>query len=160
MPTGKLILRMALAALASGAAAGLLLIALVALPVWLFDPRPGWAAAEAMLPMLPRFLFLAVLVGLVVATLPAFLAGAAMWALARRFEAASRPPAWAAAGAGGGALFLVLTYLALGQRSVAFQLDRTDFALLAAFLLAGAGTALVFLGIMRLTGRLSVDGSP
>lgn len=160
MPTGKLILRMALAALASGAAAGPLLILLVALPLWLFDPRQGWAAAEAMLPMLPRFLFLAVSVGLVVATLPAFLAGAAMWALARRFEAASRPPAWAAAGAGVGAAFLVLTYVALGQRSAGFQLAGTDFALLAAFLLAGAGTALVFWGAMRLSGRLSVDGAP
>jgi hypothetical protein len=159
MPTGKLILRMALAALASGAAAGLLPLLVVVLPMWLFDPRTGWTAAEEMLPMLPRILFLAVSLGLVVATLPAFLAGAAMWALARRFEAASRPPAWAAAGAGVGAAFLVLAYVALGQRSLAFRLDRTDLALIAAFLIAGAGTALVFLGVMRLSGRMSADGA-
>ena len=159
MEAGKLMLRMALAALLSGAAAGLLLTLAVPFAFWLLDPRAGWTAADSFLPLpLARALPFAIWAGLLVATLPAFLAGALMWALAARSEAAASPAAWAAAGAGVGGALLALVYVTLSGAADGLELGRTDAALLAAFLAAGAGTALVFRGVMRLSGRLSVDG--
>jgi hypothetical protein len=145
--SGGLMLRLGVAALASGSAAGLIATLSFFFGVLLFgSPERWWGFA-----MLGDWLPLGLLAGLAVASLPAFFAGAAMWALGDGFAAARHPLAWAAAGAAvGGALWAVLG-LVLGSVA-AGGLDSDEIALLAAGLIGGAGGALAFLGTMRLSG--------
>jgi hypothetical protein len=135
--------RLVLAALVSGAAAGLLAtLSLFLGATWL----GGWswdvAPAEAVLAVLAAGLA----AGLIVAAPPAFLAGAAMDALGRRVGAARSPSAWAAAGAAVGALcwavFAAAVGLAVGEPGLA-----RPGGLLPAAILTGAGAALAFRGV-------------
>jgi hypothetical protein len=141
MAAGGTMLRLALAALVSAATAGLLATFALGLPSLLGGTPGRWSDLSAALLMLS----IGVVGGLVVATLPAFFAGAWLWALGDRFGSARLPHAWAAAGAcvGGGlwALF------AASAGPVAFEA-----ILLAASLGAGAGGALAFRSVMNLTG--------
>lgn len=150
MASGGMMVRLGLAALVSGAAAGLLATLALFIGGFLFgSPGSWWASA-----MLVDSLQVAVLAGLIVASLPAFFAGASMWALGDAFGAARHPLAWAAAGAAvGGALWIVFG-LVLGRAGAGGGLDAFEAALLAASLVAGAGGALAFLAAMRLGGRL------
>lgn len=140
MATGRRFARLALAALASGAAAGLLATLAVFLGAsflggWSWNVSP----AEALFAMLAA----GVAAGLVAFSGPALVAGAAMCALARRVESARRAPAWAAAGAAVGALGWTAFAVAVGTSVGEPGLDRPGGALLAA-ILAGAGAALAF----------------
>lgn len=147
MASGMAVLpRLALAALASGAAAGLL--ATLALYAGALLLLGGWALEGLTVSALLGGLAAGLAAGLVVATLPALLAGAAMWALGGRFEAARRAPAWAAAGAGGGGL--VWAAFAAGARARLGEpgLAALDFTLLAAGLV-GTGAALAFRAVAR-----------
>lgn len=147
MAAGGMLFRLAFAALVSGAAAGLLLPLLLAMAGLLAGAPPIWSAFGRLSVLLP----LGPAAGLVFATLPAFFAGASMWALGERFGSAGRPPAWAAAGAAVGAALWLLFELAAdsfgGSGPEAF-----DAALLATGLAAGAGGALAFRAAMRLAG--------
>jgi hypothetical protein len=138
--------RLALAALVSGAAAGLL--AILALYVGALLLLGGWAWEG----LTPERLFAALAAGmaagLVVASLPAFLAGAAMCALGRRFEAARRVPAWAAAGAGAGLLLWAAFAIGVRARLGEPGLGGPDATLLAACFV-GAGSALAFRAVVR-----------
>jgi hypothetical protein len=147
MASGGIGLRIALAALVSGATAGMLLALAFFLAVLVVGPPgPWWTLA-----MLIDWLQIGCVAGLVIATLPAWLAGLSMWALGASYGAARHPLAWAAAGAGvGGALWVLFGPL-LGNMA-RDGLDRDELALLAASLLAGAGAGLAFLAAMRLTG--------
>lgn len=146
MASGTIVLRLALAALASGAAAGLL--ATLALYVAALLLLGGWAWQGLTASVLLGGLAAGLVGGLVVATLPAFLAGAAMCALGRRFEAARRAPAWSAAGAGGGVLMWAAFALGVGARLGEPGLAALDFTLIAA-LLVGTGAALTFRAVAR-----------
>ncbi len=139
--------RLALAALVSGATAGSLLVLSHGFsPLLTGSPASAWAFA-----MLIEGLLIGLLGGLTVASLPAFVAGATMWRLGESYDAARHPCGWAAAGAavGGGlwALFALL-FGTVGRGG----LDVMEVVLLAAGLIAGAGAALAFLGVMRLSG--------
>jgi hypothetical protein len=148
--SGRMMVRLGLAALVSGATAGMLATLAVFLGVLLFASPEGWWG----LAMLVDWLQIGFLAGLVLASLPAFFAGASMWALGQDFDPARHPLAWAAAGtAVGGALWLVFG-LVLGEAGADGRLDPLESALFAASLIAGAGGAVVFLGAMRLGGRL------
>lgn len=156
MAEGSVMLRMVLAALASGGASGLLLAAqmsvlLLSPRVWgggLFDPT-----AFAVL------LAGGAVVGLLLATVPAFAAGAALWALQRRYAAAAGRTAWAWTGAGGGALVWALFELASAWLAGRFDPLGFSALLLAACLGAGAGAALVFRATMHATGGLTMDSA-
>lgn len=100
--------------------------------------------------MLANWLPIGFLAGLAIASLPAFFAGASMWAIGDSYGAARHPLAWAAAGAAvGGGLWVVFGIL-LGPD----EIGADGWALCAASLIAGAGGALAFLGAMRQSGRL------
>ncbi|HEX8626301.1 MAG TPA: hypothetical protein VF782_14665 [Allosphingosinicella sp.] len=151
MMSGRMMMRLGLAALASGSAAGTLATLAVFVGGLLFGSPPGWWGFA----MLLDWLQIGFLAGLVVASLPAFFAGASMWALGADFEAARHPLAWAAAGAAvGGALWLLFC-VALGRAGPDGGLQPLEAGILAASLVAGAGGALTFLGAMRLDARLS-----
>jgi hypothetical protein len=150
MISGRMMVRLGLAALVSGAAAGMLATLAVFLGVLLFGSPEGWWG----LAMLVDWLQLGFLAGLVVASLPAFFAGISMWAIGQDFVAARHPLAWAAAGTAVGAALWVVFGLVLGKAGADGRLDSLDLALLGASLIAGAGGALAFLGAMRLGGRL------
>ncbi|HYI41069.1 MAG TPA: hypothetical protein VE053_12200 [Allosphingosinicella sp.] len=147
MASGGMMLRLGLAALVSGAAAGMLATLALFIGGLLFgSPGSWWAFA-----MLADWLPIGFLAGLVIASLPAFFAGSSMWALGDDFPYARHPLAWAAAGAAVGGALWSLFVLMLGTGG-AGRLDAMDAALLAAGLVAGAGGALAFLGAMRLSG--------
>lgn len=150
MASGGTMIRLGLAALVAGGAAGILLPLAVFLGALLAGPAPEWWVFA----MLIDWLQVGFLAGLVVATLPAFLAGASLWALGESFEAARRPPAWAAAGAFVAAALLALFAWGSGTLGSGVGLDAFDIAILVAALAAGAGSALAFLGSMRLAGHL------
>jgi hypothetical protein len=133
--------RLALAALVSGAAAGLL--ATLALYVGALLLLGGWAWEGLTAASLFAGLAAGAAAGLFVATVPAFLAGATMWALGRRFEAARRLSAWSAAGAVGGVLFWAVAAAAVRIRVGEPGLTGLDATLLAAGFV-GAGSALAF----------------
>lgn len=147
MRAGGMVFRLAFAALVSGAAAGLLLPLLLAMAGFLTGGPPIWSAFGR----LGVLLALGLAAGLVFAALPAFFAGASMWALGERFDSARRPPAWAAAGAAVGAAFLLLFELAADSYGGSGP-AAVDATLLAAGLGAGAGGALAFRSAMRLAG--------
>jgi hypothetical protein len=151
MASGGTMIRLGLAALVAGGAAGILLALAVFLGGLLAGPAPEWWVFA----MLIDWLQVGFLAGLVVATPPAFLAGASLWALGESFEAARRPPAWAAAGAFVGAALLALFEGLSGRFGSGGGLEAFDMAILAAALAAGAGSALAFLGSMRLADHLS-----
>ena len=141
MAAGGMMLRLALAALASAAIAGLLVPLLLGLPSFLGGaPGRGLDLSAALL-----MLSIGVAGGLVVATLPAFFAGALLWALGDRFRFARLPYAWAAAGASVGAGLWALFAAAAGPGAF-------ETILLGASLAAGSGGALAFRSVMRLTG--------
>jgi hypothetical protein len=148
MPSGTtLIRRLALAALVSGATAGLLATLSILLAM-LIGGRGAWKApAPGDLAVLLADGFGA---GLIVASLPAFVGGAAMCALGRRFDYARRAPAWAAAGAGAGLVLWAVAATAVRIRVGEPGLARADGALLAAGL--GAGAALAFRAVARPAG--------
>lgn len=143
-----MMLRMGLAALVSGSAAGLLAMLTLFFGALFF----GWPGGWWVFAMLGGRFPLWFLAGLTVLSLPALLAGAAMCGLGDSFPAARRPLAWAAAGAAVGGALWALFCLILG--SVARGgLDALDVALLAATVIGGAGGALAFLGTLRLSGH-------
>ena len=157
MVSRRTILRLGLAALASGAAAGLLLPLIYFLGALALG---GWPADGPAVALLIEWLQVGFVAGLVLATLPAFLAGASMRALGARFGAARRPLPWAAAGAFVAAALWALAYLAGGLFGSGFgELDFLAMSLLAASLPAGAGAALVFRAAVRLGERLPDDPS-
>lgn len=144
MESGRMMLRLGLAALVSGAAAGMLATVAVFLDELFFRSAERWWTLSILADWLP----IGLLAGLVIGSLPAFFAGASMWTLGHDFEAARHPLAWAVAGAAvGGALWGLFVLLLAGPGAGA----RFDL-LLAASLVAGAGGALAFLGAMRLGG--------
>ena len=135
---------MRVAALVSAAAVGLLL------PLGIFFGAMllgGWSWHFATATALAGGLGVGLEAGLVGATLPAFVAGAAMCALGRRFEAARRARVWGAAGAGAGLLLWAVAATAVVIRVGEPGLARPDGALLAAGL--GAGAALAFRAVAR-----------
>ncbi|HEX8309591.1 MAG TPA: hypothetical protein VF645_14360 [Allosphingosinicella sp.] len=146
MATGGMMFRLAFAAMVSAAAAGLLLPVLVALAGLLTGDSASWSAVWSLL----FFVSIGIVGGLIFATLPAFFAGASMWALGMRFRAARLAPAWAAAGASvGAALWALFQSVAgpfAGRGAGAFEV-----MLLGGCLAAGAGGALAFRSVMRLT---------
>lgn len=151
MAIGTKLARLAFAALVSGAAAGLLAsLAMLLGAAWLGGWSWNVAPAEVMLAVLAAGLA----AGIVVAAPPAFLAGAAMWALGRRVEAARRPSAWATAGAAVGAFGWAAFATAIGLSVGEPGLTRPG-ALLPAAILAGAGAALAF----RAVARPALDGA-
>jgi hypothetical protein len=155
MLAGATILRLGLAALLSGTAAGLLLVASLLVGAVIAGADHGIGTGETPGPEMALLAVrLAVQAGAAVATLPAFVAGAVMTGLAARFEAARHLPAWAAAGAAVGAAFWLLVELVLGQLPYGTRPSAVDEVFLAAFLFGGGGSALVFRGTMRLTARL------
>ena len=145
MASGGMMWRLALAALASGAAAGMLLPLTLFVAAFAAGTAASWWAFAALV----DWLKIGFVAGLVLASFPAFFAGASMWALAGSIEAARRPSAWAAAGAAvGGAGWTLLGLMLRGGGAV----DAFELAILAAALAAGAGAALAFRGTMRLLG--------
>ena len=144
MATGGTMLRLAFAALVSAGTAGLLVPLLLGLPSLLDGFAGRWSGLSAALSILS----IGVVGGLVVATLPAFFAGAWLWALGDRFGLARLPHAWAAAGASVGAGLWALFAAAAGRGAF-------EMILLAASLAAGAGGALAFRSVMHLTGASS-----
>jgi hypothetical protein len=149
MASGGMMMRLGVAALVSGAVAGMLAILALFFGGLLFGSPGSWWAFS----MLAEWLVIGLLAGLVVASLPAFFAGASMWALGDGFGPARHPFAWAAAGAVVGAALWALLGLLLGRAGAGGGLNAFETALLAASLVAGAGGALAFLGVMRLGGR-------
>lgn len=145
-------LRLGLAACLSGAAAGLLFAVAV------FCGRIGqsfdawWTSTSTPLAALGSLAAFGVVTGLVVASPPAFVAGAAMWATGRGSRRPRSPLAWACAGAAVGALFLALLELAFWTPGRGFSMTYGEAGLLAVCLAAGAGGALVFRATMILTG--------
>ncbi|HEX8620602.1 MAG TPA: hypothetical protein VF718_01385 [Allosphingosinicella sp.] len=141
----RLLLRLALAALVAGAAAGLLLASAILLGATVLGG--GWTSQAPTLPGLVAGLGAGLGGGLIVASGPAFLAGAAMCALARRFEGARRASAWAAAGAAAGLGLWAVVATAVERRIGEPGLVRPDGALVAAGL--GLAAALAFRAIAR-----------
>jgi hypothetical protein len=141
MAAGGTMLRLTLAALVSAATAGLLVPLLLGLPSLLGGYPGRWFDLSGAL----LILSIGIVAGLVVATLPTFFAGAWLWALGDRFGLARLPCAWAAAGASVGAGLWALFVAMTGPGA----LERI---LLAVSLAAGAGGALAFRFVMRLTG--------
>lgn len=147
MMTVGMLMRLGLAALVAGVTSGALLV----LAVYFGGAGIGHPEIPWMSAMLFDWLETGLVAGLAVASIPAFVAGAAMWGLGRRIAAARRFPAWAAAGAAvGGALF-ALFGLVLGKMGRG-GLDSFETVLLCASLIAGAGGALAFLLAIRLSG--------
>jgi hypothetical protein len=146
MASGGTMARLALAALASAATAGLLLALFLAAASLLAGAPGRWSDLQPALLML----LVGIVGGLVVATLPAFFAGASLWALGGRFPIARLPHAWAAAGASvGGALWaLFAAFTGAFHRGP----GPLETILTAASLAAGAGGALAFRSAMHLTG--------
>jgi hypothetical protein len=149
MAAGGTTVRLGLAAIVSGAAAGMLATLAVFLGGLFGSPGSWWAFG-----MLVDWLPIGFLAGLAIASLPAFFAGALMWALGDNFGAARHPLAWAAAGAAVGGALWILFGLVLGSAGAGGGLAALEAALLAASLVGGSGGALTFLGAMRLGGRL------
>jgi len=147
MASGRMLFRLAFAALAAAAAAGLLLPLLLSSAGLMGGWAPSWPAFGMLVYLLPVGLAF----GLVVATLPAFFAGASMWALGEKFGSARRPAAWAAAGGAVGAMLWALFEILVGSFRAGGP-DASDAALLAAGLASGAGGALAFRAVMRLGG--------
>jgi hypothetical protein len=151
MAWGAMILRLAAAALVSSVAAGALLVLfLLSGPVP--DPRPGLGSSEPPpLELLVGTLRFGLEGAFIFAAVPALAAGTSMWALGRRHSAARRPRAWAAAGACVGAIFFTLAQAEFGIDPFDLAMSGLEAALCAAFLVAGAGAALAFRAVMRLT---------
>lgn len=144
-------LRLALAACLSGAAAGLLFT--IAMFGWRIGQPLGawWTSAPAPLAALGSMAAFGVVTGLVVASPPAFVAGAAMWATGRGKRGPRSLLAWACAGAGVGALFRALLELAFWTPGRGSFLTYGEAGFLAVCLAAGACAALVFRAAMMLT---------
>ncbi|HEX6374480.1 MAG TPA: hypothetical protein VFZ91_02045 [Allosphingosinicella sp.] len=146
MAAVTIMLRLGLAALVAAAAAGSLLTLSIFLGSLVAAPPPGWTTVELL-----AWLRFGIEAGLIVATLPAFVAGALMEALGMRAPAARRAAAWAAAGAVIGAALWALFEAALWRSHREPAMFGQDLALLAACLAAGAGAALAFRWVMRRT---------
>lgn len=143
------ILRLAAAALVSSVAAGTLMVLFV-LSGRVAVPARSWSSVEPPpLDVLIPALGYGLQGSFILAALPALAAGAAMSALGRRRSWARRPRAWAAAGALVGALFWLL-FLALAGL-LDLEMSSLEAMLGAMFLASGAGAALAFLAVMRLT---------
>lgn len=144
-------LRLALAACLSGATAGLLFS--TAAFGWRGQPfEAWWTSTSAPLAALGSLAAFGVVTGLVVASPPAFVAGAAMWAAGRGSRRPRSLLAWVCAGAGVGALLRVLLELAFWTPGRGSFVTYGEAALLALCLAAGAAAALVFRAAMILTG--------
>jgi hypothetical protein len=145
MMMGRMMARLAAAALVAGTAAGLAMTLTVALGAML--GATGFPAATILAAALAAGLGL----GVLVASWPAFVGGAAMWALGRRFEAARRAPAWAAAGAGAGAL---LWTLVAGLARVRIgEPGLIEPQILLGAIAAGGSAALAFRAVCRPEAR-------
>lgn len=146
------LLRLGFAACLSGAVAGLLLAGAMFFGAHLDEPVSGWAitgsAGLAELGSLAQF---AVTTGIIVASVPAFLAGAALWGLGRHRRAARHVLAWAAAGAAVGAHLWALLELAFWTPGRGARLTYVDAGFFLACLIAGAGAALAFRTTMNCT---------
>ena len=146
---GRVMLRMALAALLSGAAGGLLLVTLSMVTVL----APRFAGGGPRLEGVAMMLVAGGAGGAVVASLPAFLAGAALWALQGRYRGARRPGSWAGAGAVMGACFWGLLQALIASYDGRFELDSISALTAAIFIASGAVAALVFRAAMRMGPR-------
>jgi hypothetical protein len=146
------LLRLGFAALLSAAAAGLLLALALFFGSKLDEPLVGWAATgSAAVADLWALVSFGVTMGILVATLPAFLAGAAMWGMARHKRAARHALAWAGAGAAVGALLWALLELTFWTPGRAADFSYFDAGFFLACLIAGAGAALAFRTFMTWT---------
>jgi hypothetical protein len=146
------LLRLGLAAFLSAAIAGLILSLALFFGARLDEPLIGWASAgSAGLAELRSVAAFGITVGLMMASVPAFLAGAALWGLGRYRRGARQAPAWAAAGAVGGALLWALLELTFWTPGRGARLTYVDCGFLLACLVAGAGGALAFRTTMNWT---------
>ncbi len=146
------LLRLGFAACLSAAAAGLLLAMALFFGARLDEPLVGWASSgPARLAKFRSLAAFGITVGLMVASVPAFLAGGALWGLGRYRRGARRVLAWAAAGAGVGALLWALLELAFWTPGRAARLTYVDAGFFLACLIAGAGGALAFRATMNFT---------
>lgn len=146
------LVRLGFAALISAAVAGLLLVLAMFFAAKLDDPLTvsagiGWTELAELWPLLS----LAVPMGIFVAGLPAFLAGATMWGIGRHRPGARRALAWAGAGASVGALFWALFELTFWTPGRSASFSGLDAAFFLACPTAGAGAALAFRAAMAWT---------
>lgn len=149
------------AALASAAAGMLVLFFTLATQLAASAPGPG-AFVGRLLFALFFSLFvggLAILPGVTLMIVPAFLAGALLWTLGRSRAWARRPAAFASSGAGLGAAARLL----LAGTDMTQDLTRlgpvafSGASAAAAFLLAGAVSGLIFRAGMLIIGRFFGD---
>jgi hypothetical protein len=146
------LLRLGLAACLSGAVAGLLLSLALFLGSNLDGSFTGWASTGSTgLTDLLLLAMFGVTMGIFVATLPAFFAGAALWGMGRHKRAARHALAWAGAGAVVGALLWALLELTFWTPGRAAHLSYVDAGFLLACLIAGVGGALAFRAAMTCT---------
>jgi hypothetical protein len=146
------LLRLALAAGLAGAMAGLLLALAIFLGSHLDEPLLGWASTgSAGLAEFWSLVLFGTTLGILVAGLPAFFAGAAMWGMSRHRRAAHHAFAWAAAGAVVGACLWALLELSFWTPGRGANLTYLDAGFFLACLVAGTGGALVFRAAMTCT---------
>ena len=106
------LLRLGLAACVSGAVAGVLLAVALFFGSNLDEPLLGWSSiGSSGLAELWALAMFGLTMGLLVATVPAFFAGAVLWGMSRYERAARHALAWAGAGAAVGAILWALMEL-------------------------------------------------
>jgi hypothetical protein len=148
-----MVLRLALAACLSGAAAGLLASLSIFFAPHLADPLDNWSReAPARLAELLATAEFGITLGIFVAGPPAFAAGSGMWALGRYSQSARHALAWAAVGGGIGAFLWALLELSFWTPGRGAAMTWVDAATFGICLASGAGGALVFRAAMRLGG--------
>ena len=146
------LLRLGLAACLSGAVAGLLLAGALFFGSHLDEPLIGWATTgSAGLAELWSLASFGIVIGIAVATLPAFFAGAAMWGMSRYRRTARHALAWAGAGAAIGACLWALLELSFWTPGRGAHLTYVDAGFFLACLIAGSGGALAFRTTMTWT---------
>jgi hypothetical protein len=145
------LLRLALAASLSAASAGLLGGLALFFGMRLDGPSGGGAGLSDLASMAS----FGATMGLLVATLPAFLAGAALWGLSRHNRSARHALAWVGAGAAVGACLWILFELSFRTPGRHAYFAFAELGLLLACLIAGAGGALTFRAAMKCTDFLN-----
>ncbi|HEX8513006.1 MAG TPA: hypothetical protein VF688_07850 [Allosphingosinicella sp.] len=146
------LLRLGFAACLSAAVAGSLLAVALFFGARLDEPLTGWASiGSAGLAELGSLAAFGITTGIVVASVPAFLAGAALWGMSRYERHAGHAFAWAAAGAAVGALLWALLELTFWTPGRGARLTYVDAGFFLACLIAGTGGALAFRTTMKCT---------
>ena len=159
MLSARMLVRLILASLMSGAVAGLLLALCLEAESLIRSLRPGGAPPIEGVSFL-SWIEIGLILGVPFATMPAFFAGSAMWVLAVSKPGADRPAFWALAGAAMGVALWGLIELVDGP-SRGSPADRLDHGFLVVSLVCGAGAALAFRLVMRLSlGLASGPTSP